>query len=173
MSVSLYAATIPTFLQILGSVSALLDKAEAYCAERDIAEAELIGTKLAEDMLPFGFQVSSVVHHSLGAIEGVRKGVFSPDRSPWPQTLAGLRERIEHARATLAALDPAELDALQGRDMRFEIHDVRMDFTVEDFLFTFSQPNFNFHASIGYAILRMKGVAIGKRDFLGAIRMKS
>ena len=172
MPVSLYAATVPTFLQILGSVVALLDKAEAYCAEKGIAEADLIETKLAEDMLPFGFQVSSVAHHSFGAVEAVGKGLFAPDRSPWPDTLAGLRERVEGARAGLAALDPVTLDALKGHDMRFEYGEHRMDFTVEDFLFTFSQPNFHFHAAMAYAILRMKGLAIGKRDYMGALRLK-
>lgn len=172
MSLSLYAAVVPGCLQILGALSALIDKAEAFCAENGIAQADLIGAKLAEDMLPLGFQVQSVVSHSLGAIEAVRKGVSSPDLSPWPETLAGLREWIEGARAGLAALDPAELDSLQGRDVRFEFRDRRMDFTVEDYLLSFAQPNFYFHASMLYAILRMKGLAIGKRDFMGAVRMK-
>jgi hypothetical protein len=172
MTVSLYATTIPTFLQTLGAVGHLLDKAEAYCTDQNIAETDLIGARLAEDMLPFGYQARSVATHSIGAIEGVRNGVFSPDQTPWPETFAGLRALIEDARAELTALDPATLDDLQGRDMRFEFGAYRMDFTVEDFLLSFSQPNFFFHASMTYAILRMKKLDIGKRDYLGALRLK-
>src|SRR3981081_3443617 len=79
MAFPLYAATIPSYQQILGAVSGLLDAAEAFCAEKGIAPADIIKARLAEDMLPFAYQVKSTAVHSLGAIEGVRRGVFSPD----------------------------------------------------------------------------------------------
>ena len=73
---------------------AVLDKAEAHCAETGIDPDELLKARLADDMLPFGYQVKSCAAHSIGAIDGVRAGVFSPDMSPWPTTFEGLRAAI-------------------------------------------------------------------------------
>lgn len=173
MGCSLYAATIPSFQQILGSVADLLDKAEAFCAEKQIAPDAIIQARLAEDMFPFAYQVKSTVVHSIDAIEGVRKGVFSPDMAPPPATFADLKARISGAQDALAALGPEEINGFEGRDMRFEFRDLRMPFTAENFLLSFSQPNFYFHASTAYAILRMKGVQIGKRDFMGQLRINA
>jgi uncharacterized protein len=172
MAFSLYAATVPSYQQILGAVSGLLDKAEAFCAEKGIAPSDLIQARLAPDMLPFVYQVKSAAVHSLGAIEGVRRGVFSPDMTPPPETLAALKARVADTLAALAKIDPAEVDGFVGRDMRFEIKERRIEFTAENFLLTFSQPNFYFHATTAYDILRWKGLSIGKRDFLGRLRTK-
>ncbi|MGH8291272.1 MAG: DUF1993 domain-containing protein [Steroidobacteraceae bacterium] len=172
MTVSLYAATIPCYRQMLGAVLGLLRTAQAFCAEQSIDPPELIQARLAPDMLPFAYQVKSTAVHSLGAIEGVRKGVFSPDMTPPPETFAALEARITGALSALEAIDPAEVDAFVGRDMRFEFGSRRVDFTAEDFLLSFSQPNFYFHAATTYAILRWKGVPLGKRDFMGKLRTK-
>jgi uncharacterized protein len=172
MTVSLYSATIPSYRQMLGAVSGLLRTAEAFCAEKGIEPPELIQARLAPDMLPFAYQVKSTAVHSLGAIEGVRKGVFSPDMTPPPETFAALAGRIAAALSALEAIDPAEVESFIGRDMRFEFGSRRVDFTAEDFLLSFSQPNFYFHAATTYAILRWKGVPIGKRDFMGRLRTK-
>ena len=101
MAFSLYAATVPSYRQILGAVSGLLVKAEGFCTEKGIAPPDLIQARLAGDMLSFAYQVKSTAVHSLGAIEGVRKGVFSPDMTPPPETFAALKTRIS---GTLAAL---------------------------------------------------------------------
>jgi len=173
MAFSLYAATIPSYRQILGAVGGLLGKAEAFCAERKLAAEEILEARLAPDMLPFAYQVKSTAVHSLGAIEGLRKGVFSPDMAPPPQTFSALRARIAETLAALEALDPVEIDAFVGRDMRFAFGERQVNFTAEDFLLTFSQPNFYFHATTAYGILRWKGVPIGKRDFTGRMRIKT
>src|ERR1700676_4426096 len=102
MAFSLYAATIPSYQQILGAVSGLLDAAETFCAEKGIAPEDIIKARLAEDMLPFAYQVKSTAVHSLGAIEGVRRGVFSPDQTPPPDNFPALKARIT---ATLLALE--------------------------------------------------------------------
>ncbi len=173
MAITLYAATIPSYQQILGAVAGLIDKAEAYCTEQGLAPEAILNAQLAPDMLPFAFQVRSVATHSLGAIKGVQAGVFSPDTSPWPDSFDGLRTVIAAARAGIDALSAADVDALEGNAMRFQFgDDYRMDFTAEDFLLSFSQPNFYFHATTAYDILRHKGAAIGKGDFMGAVRLK-
>jgi uncharacterized protein len=172
MTFSLYAATIPSYQQILGSVSGLIDSAEAFCKEKGIAPKEVVEARLIADMLPFAYQVKSTVVHSIGAIEGVRKGVFSPDMTPPPETFAALRAAVAAAVAALGAVKPAEVDGFIGRDMRFSMGERHMDFTAENFLLSFSQPNFYFHATTVYAILRARGVQIGKRNFMGSLRLK-
>ena len=172
MAFSLYAATIPSYQQILGSVSGLLGKAETFCAEKRIDHDDIIQARLAPDMLPFAYQVKSTAVHSLGAIEGVRRGVFSPDVTPPPESFVALKARIADTLAALDVIEPAEVDAFVGRDMRFAAGELRATFTAENFLLSFSQPNFYFHAATTYDILRWKGVRIGKRDFTGRLRTK-
>lgn len=172
MGISLYDAIIPSNLQILRSVGGLIAKAESYCAEKSVAPEEVIEARLAPDMLPFAYQVKSSAVHSLGAIEGVRAGLFSPDMAPPPQSFPALAARIAAAIAALEAIDAVEMDSFIGRDMRFAFGSRQVDFTAENFLLSFSQPNFYFHATTAYDILRWKGLPIGKRDFIGGLRIK-
>ena len=172
MTFSLYAATVPSFLQILGSVARLLDKAEAFCADRNIAPEEIIQARLYPDMLPFTYQVKSTAEHSIGAIEAIRVGVVSPSLEMPPDSFAALRDKLAAAEKALKAIDPDEINGFVGRDMRFEFKDARMDFRAEDFLMSYAQPNFYFHATTAYDILRHKGVGIGKMDFLGRVAVK-
>ncbi len=167
MTVSLHAATIPSMLQIIGAAKAWLDKAEAS----NLNEEEVVEACLIEDMLPFKYQIKSLWVHSQQAIEGVKAGVFSPDFSEPPSTIASLRAGLEEAEAYLSALTEVEMEAFMGSDMRFEIGDKKLPFTGHDFLLTFTQPNFYFHAVTAYDILRAKGVEIGKLDFLGKMRL--
>jgi hypothetical protein len=173
MAYSLYAATVPSYRQILGAVAALLVKAEAFCAEKGMAPQDVIHARLADDMQPFAYQVKSTAVHSLGAIEGVRKGVFSPDTTPPPDTFAGLKARINAALTGLELVETSEIESFIGRDMRFVFGDRHVDYTAENFLLSFSQPNFYFHATTAYDILRWKGLPIGKRDFMGQTRKKT
>nr|WP_295671532.1 DUF1993 domain-containing protein [Sphingomonas sp.] len=172
MSFSLYDAVVPTNLQVLRAIDALLDKAAAFCVEQGKTEADLIDARLAPDMLPFGYQVKSCVGHSVGGIEGVKAGTFSPDMAPWPTDFAGLHGILQTAIATLQALDRDEFDALAETDTQFAFGETRMPFTGANFLLSFSQPNFYFHATTAYAILRAQGVKLGKRDFMGMPRIK-
>ncbi len=172
MTLSLYDATIPPYRQTLGAVAGLLATAEAWCAEQQLAPQDIIEARLAQDMLPFAYQVKSTAVHSLGAIEGVRRGVFAPDMAPPPQTFAALKSRIAETLQALEAIQPAEVESFVGRDMRFEFRERRLEFTAENFLLSFSLPNFYFHAATTYDILRWKGLPIGKRDFMGRLRLK-
>ncbi len=172
MAFSLYAATIPSYRQILGAVAGLVGKAEAFCAEKNLPPEAIIQAQLAPDMLPFAYQVKSTTVHSLGAIEGLRKGVFSPDLTPPPQSFHELKAKVAQTLAALDAIEAAEVDSFVGRDMRFAFGERQLNFTAEDFLLSFSQPNFYFHASTAYDILRWKGLAVGKRDFTGRLRLK-
>jgi hypothetical protein len=172
MPLSLYSVTVTSFQQILTSLRAALDKGEAFGNQAGLPHDGLIEARLIEDMLPFAYQVKSTGVHSLGAMEGVRRGSFSPDMTTPPDSFDALRQRIDETLAGLAALDPAEIDGLVGRPMRFEMGDYKVDYTAEDFLLSFSIPNFYFHATTAYDILRAKGVTLGKADFLGRTRGK-
>ncbi|HJS89500.1 MAG TPA: DUF1993 domain-containing protein [Steroidobacteraceae bacterium] len=173
MTFSLYAATVPSYRQILGAVAGLLRTAHTYCAEKNVAPADLLQARLAPDMFPFTQQVMMTVGHSIGAIEGIRKGVFTPDTSPPPDSLDELAQRVDGALEALARIEPAEIDAFLGRDMLFAFRDRKLPFTAEDYLLSFAQPNFYFHATTAYDILRWKGLPIGKRDYIGRLRLKS
>jgi hypothetical protein len=170
MSISLHKAIIPSYLQILGAVNNLLDKAEQHCASNGLAADAITKACLAADMRPFAYQITSVCHHSLGAIEGVRKGVFSPDTAPPPEDFDSLRTKLANTINAVNEVTEAEMETFIGRDMRFEMTGLRIDFIAEEFLLSFSQPNFYFHATTAYDILRWQGLDIGKRDFLGAMR---
>ena len=172
MAISLYEATVERYLQTLGAVAGFLDNGAAHCAEGGADSAELVATRLYPDMLPLAFQVWSVEHHSNGAIEGAKSGVFTPP-SPIPDTMdyAGLQKVVADAREKLGALTPDEVNGLEGRDMVFQIGERKMPFKAEGFLLSFSLPNFFFHSTTAYDILRSKGVKLGKRDFMGALRL--
>lgn len=172
MPITLYDAFVPTCLQQLGSVRGLIDKAEAHCRDNGWEPAQVINARLAPDMFDFAYQVKSCRTHSMKAIEGAKTGQFSPDMTEPPADFAGLRAVVDEAVAYLQALTTDELEALIGRDAEFRFKDFVVPFTAENFLLSFSLPNFQFHATTAYALLRHLGVPVGKRDYLGALRMK-
>jgi hypothetical protein len=172
MALSLYDVTVPTFTQTLRALSGVLDKAEAHCGEKNMSPEDWVGARLFSDMAPLSFQVRQAAAHSAGALAAVQKGVFGPDLAAPPETYAALKSTVTDALDALARYTPADINALEGRDMRFEFRERRMDFTAENFLLSFSLPNFYFHAATAYDILRHNGVPLGKRDFMGALRLK-
>jgi hypothetical protein len=172
MPLTLHDAFVPTCLQVLGALSGMLDKAEAHCASQGLDAEDLIGAQLAPDMKDFAYQVKSCLVHSAIAIESCVAGSFSPDASEPPRSFDGLRALVQDASARLGKLSAADMEALIGKTVRFTIPGVvDWSFTGDQFLLSFSQPNFYFHATTAYDLLRSKGVPLGKMDFLGAMRM--
>src|SRR5271154_4868299 len=172
MAIQLYDLTVATFLQTLGGVSGFLERGLAHCRDNNIDPEEIVETRLHGDMLPFRFQLISVAHHSAGAIAGAKAGAFGPPSEARPLNYAELQGLVSEARETLGKLTPAEVNALEGTDVTFQIGNFKLPFTAENFLMSFSTPNFFFHATTAYDILRSKGVPLGKRDFMGELRMK-
>jgi uncharacterized protein len=172
MAISLYDLSVASYLQTLGGVSGFLERGLSHCRDNDIDPEEIVATRLYGDMLPFRFQVISVVHHSVGAIAGVKQGAFAPPSETRPLTYVELQGLVSDGRETLGKLTPAEVNALEGTDVTFQIRDFKMPFIAENFLMSFSMPNFFFHATTAYDILRSKGVPLGKRDFMGELRLK-
>jgi hypothetical protein len=173
MAISFYDASVANYLQILGALTGVLDKGLAHFKESDIDLSTIVESRLAPDMLPFRFQIHSVVHHSKNAIEGIRSGVFRPPGELPAHDYGALQALVAETTAHLKGLSETDVNALEGNDVVFEIRGMKMPFTAKGFLLSFSLPNFFFHAATAYDILRSKGVKIGKRDFMGALRMKS
>ena len=172
MAFSLYDATVANYLQILGAVGGFLDKSLAHFKEKGVDPAEVVETRLAPDMWPLRAQVVSVAHHSRGALAAARDGVFVPPSIKPNLDYAALLALVTEARNEISALTPEAVDALVGRDVTFKVGERTLSFTAEGFLMSFSLPNFFFHASTTYAILRHKGAPLGKRDFIGRLKLK-
>jgi uncharacterized protein len=172
MTVSLYDATVASYLQTLGAVEGVLQRGLDWCLEKNVDPAEIVETRLYDDMLPFRFQIVSVHHHSQGAIEGVKAGLFHPPPDLGALDYAALQKLVADTRRHLAGVSRDEVNSLEGKEVVFELRSFRMPFTAENFLFSFSLPNFYFHATTAYDILRSKGAPLGKRDFMGQMRMK-
>ena len=140
--------------------------------EKGIDPNEIVEARLAPDMLPLRFQIASVMHHSHGAMEAAMNGVFAPTLSKLDLNYAALQALVTDARSELSALTPEIVNALVGRDVTFKFRDHSLLFTAEGFLMSFSLPNFFFHATTAYDILRHKGAPLGKRDFMGRMKLR-
>lgn len=173
MSVSLYKATVPSFLQVLAPVAGLVEKARAHCAAHGLPDTAVTEARLAPDMWPFAKQVMAAIQHSAGAIAGVKQGETGPDLTAPPTSFDELAAKLAEAIAALEAVSADEVDSIAGNDTCFRFGERVMPFTVEDYLLTFAMPNFHFHAAMAYAVLRNMGLEVGKRDFLGQPRMKA
>ncbi len=172
MSVSLHTVVIGTYQQLLPQAARLIGKAEAFCGETGTNAEDLAKASLAPDMWPLSKQFEQIAHHSARAIVAVREGSFTPQPDEFPHDFAAMRSEIAAARAVIDAVGPTELDSLATRDVQFKAGKFDMMFTAADFLMSFSLPSFNFHLTTAYAILRMKGVELGKPDYLGKLRSK-
>ena len=120
-------------------------------------------------MQPLRFQIVSVAHHSRGAMEAARSGVFTPPSAKPDLDYAALQALVTEARDELSVLRPEAVNAILGYDLTFRVGD---RLTAEGFLMSFSLPNFFFHATTAYDILRHKGAPLGKRDFMGKLKLK-
>lgn len=172
MPLTLSEALIPSYRQILGGLRQMIDKAEAFVDEQGIEHSELLEAKLADDMWPLPYHIRSAWVHSKLALELAPTGEFSPDFTDIPQDWNAMRAMIDDA---LAALDTVTAEALEriAEDQVFFVLGGKklMEFKGQDFLLSFSQPNFYFHATTFYDILRMKGLQLTKRDYLFAPRI--
>lgn len=171
MGTSLYDMSVGSYLQTVGAMVAFMEKGAEHCNANDIALGDVVATSLHPDMWSFHAQVIGVVHQSMGVVRGMRAGEFAPP-SGYPETdYAGLHQLLRDTLAELEALTPDEINGLAGGQVVFKIGENQLPFTTENFVLSFSLPNMYFHATTGYGILRMLGVPLGKRDFLGKLRI--
>jgi uncharacterized protein len=166
MPISLYQASVPVFLRTLTNMSAILDKAQAYADARKIDPSVLINDRLAPDMLPFSRQVQIACDTALRG--GAR--LAGAEIVPMPDTetsFADLKARIGKTVDFLKALKPEQIDGQEERPIAMKVSGNDIPFTGQSLLLGFSLPNFFFHITMAYAILRHNGLAIGKGDYIG------
>jgi len=172
MPLSLHEAFVPTAVQILGSMRRLVDTAEGHCRKNDLPDSELIDASLEETMWTLPWHVRACWVHSGFAINLYNTGAFSPDFTELPADWDEMRAMLDDALAQLDAVTPEYLEGIAGETIGFELGGNRlMELTGQNFLLSINQPNFYFHATTFYDILRHRGVALSKRDFLGVPRV--
>jgi hypothetical protein len=171
MPASLSQASLPVFEISLNALLAVLDKGAAHAAAKKIEPAVLIGWRLAPDMFAFGRQVQVVCDQAKNGAARLA-GVEPPKFEDNEATLDQFRERISKTLAFLKTLDAKSIDASADREITFPLGSNKGQMKGADYLNHFVLPNFYFHLTAAYAVLRNLGVDLGKRDFLGAIPLK-
>jgi len=166
MATELYDLTVPVFIRGLKALSSLIDKGEAFAAEQGIDPAELTQARLIEDMHPFTAQIQRASDAS--RLAAVRLGGLPPAPMPDEEvTFADLKDRVQRTIAFLEGVKPEQINGREDAAVVLEFPGTRLEFEGRDYALGFALPNFYFHVTTAYALLRMKGVPIGKRDFLG------
>ena len=171
MAASMYDISVASYLQTLGGITNVLAKGAQHAADGLLDLEEVVRFRLREDMAPFSFQVVSVWHHSLGAVQGLKKNQFQPPPKMSGLDYGQLQGLVAEAIEGLQGELPENIDALADEPMVFKMGSMETPFTAANFILSFSLPNFYFHATTTYDVLRMHGVPLGKMDYLGTMRV--
>jgi uncharacterized protein len=169
MALSMYQASIPTFVHGLTNLSAILTKAENYAAAKKIDPSVLLNARLYPDMLALTRQVqitTDIVKGGVARLAGVEVPSFPDTETTFPE----LQARIAKISEFINGFKPAQIDGTEDKSITLKVGGNDMAFKGLPYLLSFVIPNFYFHISIAYAILRHNGVEIGKMDFLGNIQ---
>jgi len=167
MSLTMYQASAPQIKKMLLNLSALLKKGEAFAASKNINESVLVDGRLFPDMLPLSKQVQIACDQAKGGMARLA-GLEPPKFDDNETTLAQLQERIAQTVAFLDTIKPEQIDGSEAKEIKFSIKEWNFEFVGQQYLLTWVIPNFYFHVTTAYNILRHNGVEIGKSDFLGA-----
>jgi len=168
MSISMYQASVPVFVQYLKGLSGILDKAEAHCAAKKIDPVVLTSTRLIADMFPLSRQVQVACDFAKG-VTGRLAGTDLPAWDDNEKTIPELKARVHKTIAYVESFKPAQIDGSENRDIALKVGGNAVTFKGQPYLLHFGLPNFFFHTAAAYSILRTNGVDIGKRDFLGPV----
>ena len=166
MSITMYQASVPQFIRMLDNLKGILQKAAAHAATRKIDESALLNARLFPDMFPLTRQVQIATDFARGT--GARlSGVEPPAVEDREQSFAELVARIDAAIAYLHTLPAVKIDGSEAREITRKVRGVERTFAGIDYLIQYALPNFYFHLSTAYAILRHNGIEVGKGDFVG------
>jgi len=160
MPLSMYQAAVPPFLQILGSLVEIIDKTEAHCSTAKIAPEVMLQTRLIPDMFPLVRQIQIATDLA---------GEEIPSYPDSEVDFVALKERLRKTIAFVKSFKPEQIDGSEEKNIVLKLGGTEKQFSGRHYLLNFSLPNFYFHATTAYAIIRSSGVAIGKTDFLGKI----
>ena len=166
MNLSMYQASVPVFVRLLGNVRAILEKAAAYAEARKFEPSVLVQSRLAPDMFPLSRQVqiaSDMAKGCVARLAGVEPPKFEDTETTIPQLLA----RIDRTVAFLKTFKPAQIDGTEDKALTIPLRTGPREFKGQPYLLFFVMPNFYFHCTMTYALLRHNGLEIGKPDFIG------
>ena len=167
MTISMHSASVPVFVRMLGNMLVWLDKAEAHAVAKKFDPKNYLGMRLTPDMLPFSAQIQIATDVSKNCLARLA-GIEPPKWPDTEATLDELRARIKKAIEFAQSVPAAKLDGSETRDIHLPMGGGRVvPFKGEAMLKHFSLPNFFFHCTMTYALLRQGGVELGKLDFLG------
>jgi hypothetical protein len=164
---SFYDASVPALLQILGSLSGILTKAEAHCTTKNIQPDVLLGARLYPDMLPLSKQIQLASDFAAKACARLTQSEV-PSTPDTEKTFEELKQRLAKTIEYVKSFKPEQFEGADTRDVTFPVGpNNTITLKGQQFLSGFAFPNFYFHAATAHGILRHNGVEIGKRDFLG------
>jgi len=167
MAVSMYKISVPIFVQFLGALGAVLDKAAAHCEAKKIEPSALINMRLYPDMFPLLRQVRAATDHAVNATARLA-GVEPPGFANTETSFAELKERVAKAIDFVKGFSPAQIDGSEDKAIKITFPSgATREYTGQSLLLNTSLPNFYFHCTTAYDILRHCGVELGKRDFMG------
>ena len=167
MTFSMYDASVPVFKQILTSLSAVLDKAEAHTTEKKIEPAALLQARLYPDMFPLTRQVQVACDFAKGCCARLA-GAEVPRYDDTEQSFAELKQRIATTIAFIDSLPQDGIEASAQRDISTSSGANAKQFKGQVYLVHYALPHFYFHATTAYALLRHNGLEVGKKDFIGS-----
>lgn len=168
MKISMYSASVEVFLPMLASLSAILDKARVSAEARKFDTGVLVNARLAPDMFPLARQIqlaSDFAKNSTARLAGVE----APKMDDTESTFDELKARLEKTTTWIKTVAPAALEGSEDRDIRIPLRDRTLEMKGLPYLKQWAIPNFFFHVTTAYNILRHNGVELGKRDFLGGV----
>lgn len=165
MAITMYSAAVPVFLQHLGGLKVVLEKGEAACAARKLDPTVVLNLRLYPDMFTLARQVRQASEHALGA--GRAAGVEVPKLPDIDNSFAEMQSRIDKTVDFLKTLKPAQLDGKEDSQITVVVGGQPRQFKAQNYLYHLAMPNFYFHITTAYNILRSLGIEIGKRDFMG------
>ncbi len=166
MNISMHQASAPRFINMLNNLTAILDKAQAYSESRKFDSAALTADRLYPDMLPLTRQVQIACDAAKNSMARLA-GVEMPKHEDTEQTFAELKARIAKTIAFIQTIKPAQIDGSEDKEIALKVGGKDLKFKGMQYLLGFAVPNFYFHVTTAYNILRHNGVEIGKMDYLG------
>lgn len=165
MPISLFDASIPVYKQMLRNLAAILDKAEAHAAVQGRDPTDLLEVRLAPDMHPLSRQIQMASDAAKGGAARLA-GQIPPSMPDEEKTWAEFKDRVARTLAYVNSISRDQVDGREDAMIELAFPGRTMTFTGRDFLFQFSLPNFLFHVTTAYGLLRSQGVPLGKMDFL-------
>jgi uncharacterized protein len=166
VGISMYQASAPRFANSLGNLAAILDKARAHAEAKGLDPLVLMSCRIYPDMFPFSRQVQIATDTAKGALARLA-GVEIPKYEDSETSIPELKARIAKTVAFLGGFTPAQIDGSEDKELAIKLGKHEVNWNGMQYLLGFALPNFYFHVTTAYCILRHNGVELGKRDYIG------